>query len=374
MRANSIVGILFSNVHDEKIPELTQNRTMASVPFGGRYRLIDFPLSNMVNSGIYSVGVVTNSNFQSLMDHLGSGKAWDLSRKREGLSLLPPFNGSAGSGGVYNSRVDALVSIRNFLQSAQEKYVLLSDCDIVCNIDYRKVIDAHIKNKAEITAVYAYGDVPANLNEPTIYSLESDGKVQEMLINPKLKGPANYGLNMYIINRDVLLDILSDCASRNLSNFKRDVIQRNMFDYRFFAYQFEGYAKVIGSIQDYYEANMELMQEDVRAQLFDPKRPIYTKVRDHMPAHYGMNASLNNSMVADGSVIEGTVDDCVLFRGVKIGHNSTVDHCVIMQDAVIGDNCKLSHVIIDKNVVVTDGTSISGTETYPVSISKGSVV
>ncbi|MDD5952218.1 MAG: glucose-1-phosphate adenylyltransferase subunit GlgD [Oscillospiraceae bacterium] len=371
MRANSVVGILFSNVHDEKLPELTQKRTMASVPFGGRYRLIDFPLSNMVNSGIYSVGVVTKSNFQSLMDHLGSGKSWDLSRKREGLSLLPPFN---DNGRENNSRVDALASIRNFLTSAKEKYVLLSDCDIVCNIDYKKVLDFHIKNKADITAIYSYGQVPKDMNEPTVYSLELDGQVRDLLINPKIEGPANYGLNMYIFDRRVLLQIIDDCASRNLSNFKRDVLQRNMFNYRFFAYQFDGYSKVIGSMRDYYDANMELMQCDVRQQLFNPKRPIYTKVRDDMPAHYGMNSCLNNSMVADGSIIEGEVDDCVLFRGVHVGKGSKLDHCVIMQDVVIGENCNLSHVVIDKDCTIKDGTSINGTDSYPVSISKGSVV
>lgn len=371
MRTNSVVGILFSNVHDEKIPELTQNRTMASVPFGGRYRLIDFPLSNMVNSGIYSVGVITKSNFHSLMDHLGSGKSWDLSRKREGLSLLPPFNESSG---VYTSRVDALASIRSLLSQANEKYVLLSDCDIVCNIDYKKVLDFHVKNKADITAIYSYGKIPESMNDPTIYSLEQNGQVRDLLINPKIDGAANYGLNMYLFDRRVLLQIIDDCASRNLSNFKRDVIQRNVFNYRFFAYQFEGYSKVIGSMQDYYEANMELMQCSVRQQLFNPKRPIYTKVRDDMPAHYGTNSCLNNSMVADGSVIEGEVDDCVLFRGVRVGKGSKLDHCVIMQDVVIGENCNLSHVVIDKDVTVKDCTSINGTSTYPVSISKGSVV
>ena len=370
MRGNSVIGVLFSNVHDEKLPELTQNRTMASVPFGGRYRMIDFPLSNMVNSGIYRIGVLCKSNFHSLMDHLGSGKSWDLSRKHEGLTLLPPFDGSAGS----SSRVDALASVRNLLAAAKEPYVLLADCDIICNMDYRKVLDYHIKNKADITAVYTWGEVPANMNEPTVYGLESTGQVKDLLINPKLDGPVNYGLNMYIFNRQVLLQIITDCASRNLSNFKRDVLQRNMFDHRFFAYQFDGYTKVIASIQDYYDGNMELMKEDVRQQLFDAKRPIYTKVRDDMPACYGADSCLNNSMVADGSVIEGEVDDCVLFRGVHVGKGSKLMNCVIMQDVTIGENCNLSHVIIDKNVTVKDGTTINGSASYPVSISKGSIV
>ena len=245
MRGNNVVGVLFSNVHDDKIRELTERRTIASVPFGGRYRLIDFPLSNMVNSGISKVGVVTKSNFQSLMDHLGSGKAWDLSRKRDGLFFLPPFGKQDQD--ISNSRIEALESIRHFLVTSKEDYVLLSDCDIVCNIPYHDVVEAHIHNQADITAVYQHGIIPQHMSEPTVYSVKENGALRDMLIHPKVDGPCNYGLNMYVINRPLLIELIEDCVSRNMYNFNRDFIQRNMFQYRFYCYEFKGYSKVICS-------------------------------------------------------------------------------------------------------------------------------
>ncbi|MCI9575075.1 MAG: glucose-1-phosphate adenylyltransferase subunit GlgD [Clostridiales bacterium] len=371
MRGNNVVGILFSNVHDEKLRELTEKRTIASVPFGGRYRLIDFPLSNMVNSGINKVGVVTKSNYQSLMDHLGSGKAWDLSRKREGLYLLPPFDNKSD---IHNSRVESLHSIRRFLLASSAEFVLLSDCDIVCNINYSDLVDFHIQRNADLTVVYHYGKIPDKMSDPTVYSVEPDGQVKDLLINPKVDGACNYGLNMYLARRDLLIQIVDDCVSRNMYSFKRDLLQRNMFNYRYYAYEFSGYSRVICSPLEYYQANMDLMDPEIRTQLFNPKRPIYTKVRDDMPARYGLGSCLNNSLVADGCVIEGEVDNCVLFRGVKVGKGTKLENCVIMQDTVIGANCNLNHVIVDKDVLIKDDRSLMGFESYPVFISKGSVV
>lgn len=371
MRGNNVVGILFSNVHDEKLRELTEKRTIASVPFGGRYRLIDFPLSNMVNSGINKVGVVTKSNYQSLMDHLGSGKSWDLSRKREGLYLLPPFD---NKNNTHNSRVESLHSIRRFLLASSAEFVLLSDCDIVCNINYSDLVNFHIQRNADLTAVYHHGKIPDKMSAPTVYSVDSDGQVKDLLINPKADGACNYGLNMYLVRRDLLIQLVDDCVSRNMYNFKRDLLQRNMFHYRYYAYEFSGYSRVICSPLEYYQANIDLMNSEIRTQLFNPKRPIYTKVRDDMPARYGIGSHLNNSLVADGCVIEGEVNNCVLFRGVKVGKGTKLENCVIMQDTVIGANCNLNHVIVDKDVLIKDDRSLMGFESYPVFISKGSVV
>lgn len=371
MLGNHVVGILFSNVHDEKVQELTEKRTIASVPFGGRYRLIDFPLSNMVNSGINKVGVITNSNYQSLMDHLGSGKAWDLSRKREGLFLLPPFD---NLGNVHNSRVESLYAIRQFLQASSADFVLLSDCDVVCNINYSDLVDFHMSRNADLTIVYQSGMIPPKMSDPTVYSVEADGQIKDLLINPKVDGACNYGLNMYLIRRDLLLQLVDDCVSRNMYSFKRDFLQRNMFQYRYFGYEFTGYSRAICSPLEYYQANMDLMKPEVRAELFNPQRPIYTKVRDDMPARYGVGSSVSNSLVADGCVIEGEVDSCVLFRGVKVGKGAKLSHCVVMQDTTIGANSNLNYVIIDKDVVIQDDRSLMGFESYPVFISKGSVV
>lgn len=371
MRGNNMIGVIFSNVHEEKIRELTERRAMGSVPFGGRYRLIDFPLSNMVNSGINKVGVVTKSNYQSLMDHLGSGKAWDLSRKREGLYLLPPFDHACS---VTNSRVESLASIHQFLKNSKEEYVVLSDCDVVCNIDYTDVLAFHLKNDADITIIYRSGKVPENMSEPSIYTIDPDGRVRDLLIDPRVDGECNFGLSMLLIRRELLMQLVADCVSRNLYNFKRDLLQRNVGNYKVYAYEFEGFIQNICSMNSYFEANMSLMLPKVRQELFDPNHPIYTKVRDDMPAHYGLDSSVNNSMVADGCVIEGSVENCVLFRGVKVEKGARLQNCVVMQDSVIGPNCRLNYVVVDKDVSIKNDRSLMGFQSYPVFISKGSVV
>ncbi|MCI1955795.1 MAG: glucose-1-phosphate adenylyltransferase subunit GlgD [Oscillospiraceae bacterium] len=371
MRGNNVLGLIFSNVHEEKVRELTENRTMGSVPFGGRYCLIDFPLSNMVNSGINKVGVVTKGNYQSLMDHLGSGKAWDLSRKREGLFLLPPFEGESVNG---NSRVESLSCAQAFLQNSKEEYVLLTDSDTVCNIDYGDVLAQHVKTRADITVICRCGRLPDKICGPTVYTVGPDGRVRDLLVNPRTEGECCYGMGMMLIRRELLIRLVDDCVSRNLYNFERDLLQRNIPNYRVFSYEFKGFAKIICSGVAYFEANMALMLPDVRAQLFDPSRPIYTRVRDDMPARYGLGASVSNSLIADGCVIDGEVRNSVLSRGVRVGKGTVVENCVILQDSVVRPDSRLNYVIADKDVLIKNGRSLLGFESYPVYIAKGSVV
>ena len=356
MRANNMLGVLFSNEHDEKIHQLTEKRAMGSVPFGGRYRLIDFPLSNMVNSGINKVGVITKNNYQSLMDHLGSGKAWDLSRKREGLFILPPFGGASA---VPNSRVEYLASITRFLHNSREEYIVLSDCDMVCNIDYRDVLAFHLEKGADITLVYRMGEIPEGSSDPTVYTLAPDGRVLEMLINPAVKGTCNHGMSILVMKREKLISMVQDCVSRNMFSFKQDFLQRNIRECKIYGYEFKGTVQTICSMNSYFAANMLLM---------DPK------VRDDMPARYGLDAKVSGSIIADGCVIEGTVENCVLFRGVKVGKGAKLENCVIMQDTEIGENCCLNNVVVDKDVRIQNERSLMGSQSYPVYISKGAVV
>ena len=371
MRGNNVMGIIFSNMHEELIRELTDNRTMGSVPFGGRYRLIDFPLSNMVNSGINKVGVITKRNYQSLMDHLGSGKSWDLSRRRDGLFIFPPFGHGNGE---FTNRVETLSAIGGFLANSKEEYVLLSDCDVVCNINYQKVISSHIKNNADITIIYRRGIIPQKISEPIVLSLETDGRVKNIYIDPKIDSDCSYGMNMLLMKRKLLIQLLAECISKNEVNFKRDLIQKNVDRFRVFGYKFDGFAKIITSMNSYFEANMALMAKDAREQLFYGDRPIYTKVRDDMPGKYGLGSVVKNSLIANGCVIEGEVENCVLFRGVHIGKGAKVSNCVLMQDTVIGENCSLNYVISDKDVIIKDERTLMGFQSYPVYISKASMV
>ena len=371
MRGNNVLGIIFSNIHDESIRELTDSRTMGSVPFGGRYRLIDFPLSNMSNSGVTKVGVITKSNYRSLMDHLGSGKAWDLSRKREGLILLPPYsNGNA----IYENRLQALSGIRDFLASSQEEYVFLCDCDVICNLDVQDIISRHIQNNADITVVYKRGVVDEKTLKSVVINSDEEGRITEMMVSPRINGECDYGLNMYVMRREFLEWMVSEAISRNMKSFEKDILQASVNRYRVMAYECTSFVETIGSMSQYFAANMKLLRPEVRADLFDKDRPIYTKVKDEMPARYGLGSVVKNSLVADGCVIEGAVENCVLFRGVHIGKGAKVSNSIIMQASEVGAGANLSYVIVDKNVIIKPERTLMGFDSYPVYIRKGSVV
>ena len=330
----SAVGVIFSNIHDENVPELSRQRTMGSLPYGGRYRLIDFALSNLVNAGVTTVGIITKNNYQSLLDHLGSGKDWDLARKYGGLVLLPPF-GAIDNGGLYKNRLEALKGITGFLSRRNEDYVILCDCDGVYRMDLSDVIDYHEKKQADITIVCH----PEEIGNPSSYDIvksDETGRVIGLEFNPKNKGKAKYYSNIMVINRTFLLNLINESISHGYKNFRDDIILVNLRRYNVYAYDFNGYHATIDSLSSYFKHNMELLDKKVRDELFGA-RDIYTKVRDSAPTKYGFSSLVKNSLVSDGCVVEGTVENSILFRGVKVGKGAVVRNSVIMQDTVIGD-------------------------------------
>ncbi len=370
MRSNSVMGFIFSNFHEEAIPELTFKRTMGSVPFGGKYRLIDFPLSNMVNSDIAKIGVATKSNYTSLMNHLGSGKMWNLSRRRGGLVLLPPF----AENGSFNTRIEMIYALRSFLEHSTEEYVLICDCDQIYNISYKNMIKQHIESGADITIAYKSGVLPDKLHEPVIMKINNINRVTEILINPTVHGECNYALSSFLINRNLLLRLVCDCISKNQVDFKRDILQRNTQVLKINGYRFDGFLSIITSVKSYFDANMALMNADIRRELFTMDRPVFTKIRDDMPSKYGLSSVVKNSLVAQGCVIEGEVRNSILFKGVHIHKNVRIENCVIMQDTQVYEDSRLSYVICDKDVTVRSDRTVSGYSTYPVFIGKSSVV
>lgn len=371
MRRNNVLGFIFSNFHEELIPELTDDRTMGSVPFGGKYRLIDFPLSNMVNSGISKIGVVTKNNYTSLMDHIGSGKVWNMSRRRGGLVVLPPF---ANNEGGFNTRIETLYSLRSFIKNSIEEYILLCDCDEIYNISYQQMIREHIRSGADITITYKEGEVPAKLHDPLVLRLNEDNRITEMLVNPVVKDKCCFALNSMLLKRDLLLELVNDCISKNLVSFKRDILQSNIQRLKIYGYRFDGFISIITSTRSYFNANMALMDSSVRQELFNSDRPIYTNIRDDMPSKYGLTSSVKNSLIAQGCVVEGEVTNSILFKGVHIKKNAKISNCVIMQDTVVEENSNLSYVICDKDALIRSDRSIAGFLTYPVYIRRGSLV
>lgn len=370
---SNVLGLIFANMHDSTINDLTKLRTMGSVPFGARYRLIDFTLSNMVNSGINTVGVITKANYQSLLDHLGSGAEWDLSRKTGGLHLLPPYGHITG--GLYRGRMEALAGVIDFIRYADAEYVLISDTDVIANIDFKKVVENHEETGADITVVYAKTVCDSERSRTkTILSVNDTGKVYDVLVHPEISGEHNVSLNMFILKKDFLQNLIIDKAGKNLYNFEVDVLQHMLPELNVYGYKFEGYNAQIDSIKSYFNSNMELMNANVRKELFNSDDPIYTKVRDEAPAKYGLDSVCKNSIIADGCIIEGTVENSVLFRGVKIGKNAVVKNCILMQDTVVGEKCEMNYVITDKDVMIGNYRSICGTETYPIFVGKGASV
>lgn len=370
MRNNNVLGIIFSNMHDDALPELTSIRPLGSVPFGGRYRLIDFTLSNLVNAGISKVGIITKDNYQSLMDHIGSGKSWDLSRKNEGLFFLPPFTMSDE---LYAGKIASLMAIRPFFRNAKEEYVVLSDCHVVGNVDFDRLIEAHLSSGAEITVACQHGHAP-RLNDTLLMRMNSDGRIFDMELSKSPYGECDYGLGLYVMRKNILIRLLDAAANRNKMNFERDILLRHIDDMKIYGYRVPDYTLVISSPGSYFKANMTLLNADVREALFQPQRPVYTKVRDSAPAVYGLHASVSNSLVADGCFIEGTVRNSIIFRDVRIARDACVENCIVMQGAVICEKSSLSCAVLDKNVVIKANRSMSGAETYPLFISKGTVV
>lgn len=366
MTAKNVLGLVFSSADDDNLREMTGIRTMGSIPFAGRYRLIDFVLSNMVNCGMSKVGIITKSNYQSLMDHLGSGKAWDLSRKNEGITILPPFN--LGKGGVYKSRIDALANVMNYISQSKKEHIILSDCSAVCNIDYGKLLAFHEDKGADITVAYAKGKVPA-FDDRMVFGLDAEGRVNDVSISPATENEENYSLNVIVISRLLLENLIKGAISRNETSFEKDIIQKNIGTYKIYGYEVTDYVRVIDSLQSYYEISMDLINGDYK-RLFDKERPVYTKVRDDMPTTYGLNSQVNNSLIAGGCIIKGKVENCILFRGVQIEEGAEVKDSIIMQGSYIGAGAKINCAILDKQVTVKPNREITGAPTYPLYVGK----
>ena len=370
-------GLIFSNIHDQSISELTNRRTIASVPFGCRYRLIDFALSNMVNSDITKVGIITHNNYQSLLDHIGTGKDWDLSRRSGGIEILPPFITSFASPAankLYTPRLAAVMGVANFINRCNEDHIVLSDCDAVCNINIADVLEQHETNDADITIVSTKKSFDEHAFNSSIICVESDdnGRLTGISKFKPTGGVEEVSTNLMVIKRKYLLNVLNEAAARDYDSFYLDIIAKKLERDRYFVYRYEGYYNIIGSLEGYFACNMELLNPETRREIFEvPNFPVYTKVRNSAPTKYTSSAKVKNSYIADGCVIDGAVENSIIFRGVKVGKGAVIRNSIILQDTYVGSDVSLNCVITDKNVVINDGRVLSGHQTMPFFIGKG---
>lgn len=347
MRGNECLGIIFANVGDENLPELTSFRTTGSVPFGGRYRLIDFTLSNMVHSGICNIGVVTKSNYRSLFEHLGNGKPWDLARKRGGLHLLSPF--AYAEYGLYRNRIDALYSNLSYIEHSPQTYVLLADCDMVANIDLDDMFTQHQKTGADITVAYVkgHGSVCLKIDrQQRITDIDEESE--------------NVPFGYVLMAKDLLASLARRAMLDRKEHFYNQMLKDVLPYCPVYGYEVGGYAAKISDIQSYYQTSMQLLDSEVRNQVFAQERPILTKLHDDMPCRCGFGSKVSNSLIADGCVIEGEVKNSIIFRGVKVKSGAIVENCVLMQSVTVGENARMRYVVADKNTQIRPNHTMIG--------------
>ena len=369
---NDLHGIIFSYERRNDLRQLAEIRTSASIPFGGRYRAVDFSLSNLINAGVTDVGVVLHGRYQSMLDHLGSGKVWDLSRKRGGLRLLPPFNYQKDWGVMpFRGKMEALSGVRSYLQEIRQDHVVLMDGDLVANLPLSEIFRAHLDSGADITAVC--GNDSFATEDGTYFSLDDQGRVSEVFFH--LHTPRGYrSLEVYILSKELLLEAVDECASHDRYSFRRDVLQANLGRLRIQSYVWDGFSAQIRSVQEYYDRSMQLLDPAVRADLFCPQRPIRAKGADKASTYIGPQGRCESTLVADGCRIEGTVENSILFPGVIVEAGAQVRNCVLMKETQVGQGAVLSHIIADKRVVVQGNRTLIGHSRYPIVLAKESVI
>ena len=369
----NVTGIIFAN--DGTVSGLTEKRTMASLPFGGRYRHVDFALSNLACAGIHRVGIVTRHSYQSLMNHVGSGEEWGLEMEEGGLEYLTPYSSSKVSD--YRGKLESLYSAMSFLEhGTDDELIVMIDSAILSNIDLSKVIASHLESGRDITLVTKAGIANGSRKLDLAVKLDGKGQIADMVVDYEAAADYEASMDIFLLNKRWLVKQVKEHIAHNLYHMDRDLVlglwQKKAVTIN--VYSFQGVAMFNESVEEYFANSLSLTNKAIREDLFGRNHPIYTKVRDRVPTYYGEDCHIENCSVADGCMLGGTVKNSVLFRQVTVYPGAEVKNCVIMNDAVIGADAQLKYVILDKDVVVRPGAKLMGTPTTPVIIRRGEVV
>ncbi|PZE22202.1 glucose-1-phosphate adenylyltransferase subunit GlgD [Paenibacillus xerothermodurans] len=366
-----MMGVINLVNEPDELEELTYTRCVASVPFGARYRLIDFGLSNMVNSGIDNVAVFTQHKYRSLMDHLGSGKEWDLDRKRGGLFTLPAV--LQETTGMSRGDLFQFYSHRDYFYRAREEYVVISRSHIICNLDFNDVLDYHLQNHADITVVYKKAE-EEEFGRSRRLAVTDDGRVTMIQDQSGRLRTDNISMEMYVISKELLLDMVESCLAQGYDHLVRDGVMKNIETLNVYGYLHDGHTGTVNTIQSYYKHSMQLLNPRIWRELFFQKNLIYTKVKDEPPAKYTESSHARNALIANGCVIEGKVENSILFRGVKIRRGAYVKNSIILQNCEIEENVIIENAILDKDVFISRGRVLTGDKQAPFIASKTKVI
>lgn len=367
----NVMGIILTGWKNNSLKELSAIRSSSAIPVAGKYRAIDFVLSNMVNSGITNIGVLTQYSFRSLMDHLGSGKEWDLDRKNDGLFIFPPSL-SVDDSGWYRGSADAMYKNLTFLKRSNEEYVFIAHGNCIYKMLYDEMLDFHKSKNADVTIGYRQmvDFLPHDLAQLGIITMNNDNRLEDFQEKPLHPESQNASIGVYLLKRELLISLIEECAAHGNYDFVKDILIKKLASMRIYGYEFKGYWRNFSTIQMYYRCNMEILNPHISHELFAENGKIYTKVKDESPAKYNDEAEVRNSIIADGCIVEGTVENSVLFRGVTVKKGAAIRDSIIMQGSFIDENVSLKHVVLDKNVVMTSGKCLKGEENWPIIVGK----
>ena len=369
------LGLIFADSYDVDLNGLTDLRTLAAVSYGGRYRLIDFMLSNMANAGIRNIGIITSQNYGSLMWHVRGGAGWDLDRKQSGIRFLPPFATETGRY-AYENRLEAMQANLAYLRELKEKYVLFGSCNYAANLDFQAMLDFHEKSGAVVTGLYTKNPInKKNGSDVTEYVTDENGKILECRIVRDLDHAEKIAANTYIMDREELIRGLEETSKAGKKSFRRDIIPQIAAEGKAMAYEAKERLFFMDDISSYLKSNLMLLEPEVRYELLrNPARPIITRVKDSAPTRFGSKAKATNSIIADGAIIDGEVKNSIVFRGARIKKGAVVENSVIMQDTTVGEGAHVNYAVLDKKVVIQDSRLLSGYITHPFYAKKGTVI
>lgn len=373
-----VMGVIYTSRNDLRLRELTMSRAVAALPVLSRYRVIDFVLSSLVNSGARNVGVIMQKNYHSLMDHLGSGKEWDLHTRNDGLFILPPYL-TRENVGTYGGMLDALRSNLRYLRRAKQEYLILTNSETVYNMNFDDALRYHIDTNADMTLIYTKASNmrfdPQVTDRHVYLDIDAHGAVTDFEAGPVYPSYDNFYMDVLIIRRETLAHLIDQAAAHGDHDFGKDVVQSHIRagDMRIMSYEYKGYACRIESVLSLFRFNMDMLDVKTRHDMFNVN-PVYTKIRDEVPAKYMHDSSSCNSLVADGCIIEGHIENSILFRGVRVHAGATVKNSIIMQDSEIQQNAEVENVIFDKEVTLKREGRLIGQPSYPLVIAKGTIL
>lgn len=366
------MGIINLNKKGDNLKELSNSRVVASIPIGGRYRIIDFALSNMVNAGMKNIGIFADHKYRSLTDHLGNGSHWDLSSKNDGLFVFSPENTkneiyrSMKKGDLYS-----IFSNIDYIEKSKQEYVLISPSYMICNIDYKKALSYHKKSNNDITIIYKNIDnASKDFLGTSILNLNEENKISSMGINIGREERATISMDMYFMKKDLLIDMVYSAVSKGEYKNIEDFISSSLEDLNVGAYEYNGYLKCVNSTKTYFQTNKDLLDIDIANELFYSERKIFTKEKNEQPTLYTDTSDVRNSFVATGCIIEGEVKDSIIFRKVHVKKGAVIKNSIVMQNGTIQENVKLDNVILDKNVFISEGKELKGDINLPLVVEK----